>query len=400
MHLPVNITLMSQTLVILVLISFHFGFMFSQLPQHANSKLTRLCLLGMSLLTSSSVLAYVIQLELPQWRNLSFAFIASQMWYGPLLWLYTKLQTDQYFRLQRKLLIHFIPAPLFALLWLNQLPLNAGDLLYFAYAHDGPNNVQNYRLVHKFGAWCSLLGYSLACLKLLKPHQENMKKHYSELSKVDLKWLKALPLAALFTVIICVFIELCRGLGLQHPVNSGDIIVFVTLIFTLVQLQLGMKQIDIFQQHEPAAKPIQRPAATKTKPQDVLEKKYQTSSLTHSAAAELWHKVQHLMQQQQPYLETGLKISELAAMLDVSVNHLSETFNGYAQRSFYDYINEYRVNEARQLLIAPNMRRYSVTDIGYQVGFSSSSTFYTHFKKLTGMTPRQYRAEQLSIKPC
>tara|TARA_B100001996_G_C18421576_1_gene500912 strand:+ start:89 stop:388 length:300 start_codon:yes stop_codon:yes gene_type:complete len=99
------------------------------------------------------------------------------------------------------------------------------------------------------------------------------------------------------------------------------------------------------------------------------------------------------MQSYQPYLEPGLKISQLASALEVSVNHLSETINGYARLSFYDYINSLRIAEAKALLHSTDMAHLSVTDIGYQSGFNSNSTFYTHFKKMTGVTPRQYRAQ-------
>lgn len=104
------------------------------------------------------------------------------------------------------------------------------------------------------------------------------------------------------------------------------------------------------------------------------------------------------MQREQPYLEPGLKISSLARQLDVSVNHLSETINGYAKLSFYDYINALRIEEASRLLLSHQQSHLSVTDIGYQAGFNSSSTFYTHFKKSTGCTPRQYREQQGAIE--
>jgi len=60
-------------------------------------------------------------------------------------------------------------------------------------------------------------------------------------------------------------------------------------------------------------------------------------------------------------------------------------------KSFYDYINHYRVEEARQLLIDPGKAGYKISSIAYDAGFNSVSTFNEVFRKFTGLTPSQFR---------
>lgn len=72
----------------------------------------------------------------------------------------------------------------------------------------------------------------------------------------------------------------------------------------------------------------------------------------------------------------------------------SEIINGFAQQSFYEFINQHRGEEATRLLTDDSQRHLSVTDIGLQAGFNSNSTFFTHFKKRLQQTPRQYRQRQ------
>jgi AraC-like DNA-binding protein len=60
-------------------------------------------------------------------------------------------------------------------------------------------------------------------------------------------------------------------------------------------------------------------------------------------------------------------------------------------KHFFDFINEYRINDAKKLLKDPTKKEITVLEILYQVGFNSKSSFYTAFKKATNQTPTAYR---------
>lgn len=101
-----------------------------------------------------------------------------------------------------------------------------------------------------------------------------------------------------------------------------------------------------------------------------------------------------LMDVDKPYLKSDLKISDLAGLLSVPSYQLSQLINNEFLVNFYDFINKYRVEEAKKLLMADTLN-YKVLSIGYEVGFNSKATFNRVFKKFTNLTPTDYR-ESLS----
>jgi AraC-like DNA-binding protein len=106
------------------------------------------------------------------------------------------------------------------------------------------------------------------------------------------------------------------------------------------------------------------------------------------------------MQQQKPYLNEGLNIEQLATMVDSNRHHLSQVLNEKLKKSFYDYINHYRVEEAKTLLADPAKASYKIASIAYDAGFNSLSTFNDVFRKSTGVTPSQFKkqVEEISRK--
>ena len=115
---------------------------------------------------------------------------------------------------------------------------------------------------------------------------------------------------------------------------------------------------------------------------------YKTSSLNVSQAEACWQRLEDYLVSDKPYVQNELKIADLADMLDMPVNHLSQAINQVAKLNFFNLIKGYRVQEAQYLLANSSA---SISSIALDAGFNSESTFYKHFKRATGMTPRQYR---------
>jgi AraC-like DNA-binding protein len=74
-----------------------------------------------------------------------------------------------------------------------------------------------------------------------------------------------------------------------------------------------------------------------------------------------------------------------------SVNHLSQAVNSGFGMSFFDFLNSYRIEEAKTMLSQCDPRSQAILDVSFAVGFNSNSAFYAAFKKATGQTPAQYR---------
>jgi AraC-like DNA-binding protein len=106
---------------------------------------------------------------------------------------------------------------------------------------------------------------------------------------------------------------------------------------------------------------------------------------------ELMGYISQVMEEQQPYLNTKLRLSDLAALLDVSQNDISACINTQKGCSFSTFINGYRIDYAKQLLISqPDMK---ISHVATESGFTSEQTFHTNFKQITGMTPRQWLSQ-------
>jgi AraC-like DNA-binding protein len=127
-----------------------------------------------------------------------------------------------------------------------------------------------------------------------------------------------------------------------------------------------------------------------------LTRKYTKSGLS-SAQMEIYkQRLANLMCNEMAYLQPDLTLPGLAARMECSVNHLSQVINGGFGMSFFDYLNQHRVEYAKQLLSGQDGWHQSVMSIAFAVGFNSNSSFYSAFKKTTGQTPAQYRRSNLN----
>lgn len=122
--------------------------------------------------------------------------------------------------------------------------------------------------------------------------------------------------------------------------------------------------------------------------------KYKTSALTPEGQKGLMEKLRKVMAETKPYVKPDFSLPELARMLGTSVHTLSQVINEGLGKSFFEMTAEYRIEEAKQLLISqPNIK---VEEIAEQVGYNSKSSFNTSFKKIAGKTPSEYRAGVIS----
>jgi AraC-like DNA-binding protein/nuclear transport factor 2 (NTF2) superfamily protein len=119
--------------------------------------------------------------------------------------------------------------------------------------------------------------------------------------------------------------------------------------------------------------------------------KYTRSGLSDAQVENYKSRLADLMHTERIFLEPDLTLPGLAALVGCSVNHLSQVINSGFGIGFFDYLNQHRVEYARQLLRRQDSRQQSILSIAFAAGFNSHSSFYTAFKKASGQTPAQYR---------
>ena len=101
------------------------------------------------------------------------------------------------------------------------------------------------------------------------------------------------------------------------------------------------------------------------------------------------------MVEKEPYLDSSLTIQDLSKQVKMPVKDLSTLINLYMDKHFFDFVNEYRIEKAMQILRDSSQKELTILEILYQVGFNSKSSFSTSFKKHTGKTPTDFRKSSI-----
>lgn len=120
------------------------------------------------------------------------------------------------------------------------------------------------------------------------------------------------------------------------------------------------------------------------------EEKYRTFRVPADECERLVERLEELMRREQPYRHSDLKIADLATSIGTSPHTLSYVFNQHLKRNYYDYINDYRVEEFKRLVGEEASARYTLSALAERCGFSSRASFFRYFKKATGITPSEY----------
>lgn len=118
--------------------------------------------------------------------------------------------------------------------------------------------------------------------------------------------------------------------------------------------------------------------------------KYEKSALSGDAAERIERKLRKAMSEDRLHQDPNLSLWTLARHIGASPNYISQTLNDQIGESFFDFVNGYRISDAKALLRETDG---TVLSIAYDVGFNSRSSFYTAFRKVTGDTPTGFRAK-------
>ena len=166
---------------------------------------------------------------------------------------------------------------------------------------------------------------------------------------------------------------------IAHP-GGGD-----TLLPSGLEVSVGMEAAAI----EPlqAAEPAKAPELTSLAPENC--------SAEAPAAHEtpLSQELLRLMEERKPYLNPKLTLSDLAQEMHINRTYLTTVLNRDIGKSFYDFVNEFRITEACSIIDAlPPTERPKLSDVASRSGFNSLSTFKRSFLKVKGMLPSQYGA--------
>lgn len=318
---------------------------------------------GAVLLTSNYVFVYphLSRLHHP------FVFLA-----GPLLFLYIRQLTSQVMKVERRDILHFIPFG-FCLIYL--LPY------YFQSSAGKMRILGSEYLQESYGQWYYLrsalfitqfLVYLVLIILVIVKYSRGVKERNSRGDKAVLREVRFFVIASavlwLAAILRYVF---DRGGNLLVPLGAS------VVIYAMGYLKMRRAE------PQPAI-----PPGTAEQPS---LKKYEKSTLTPERADRYLKKLLHCMETEKPYIDGDLTVQKLAEKLAIPANHLSQAINEGLGQSFSDFINSYRIEEAKRRLLDPAYRHLSVLGIAEDVGFNSKSSFNAVFKKHTNTTPSEFR---------
>lgn len=113
---------------------------------------------------------------------------------------------------------------------------------------------------------------------------------------------------------------------------------------------------------------------------------------------EMNDKLEQLFYSEKIHTKPNLKLHDMALVLDMSPAILSAFINTHLKMTFFEMVNKYRIEEAKQLLVRPDYVTYKIEYIGEISGFNSRASFFSVFKKHVGKTPLAYRDEYLATE--
>jgi AraC-like DNA-binding protein len=293
------------------------------------------------------------------------------------------------FALQFRDLIHLIPgAGFIAIIVIASSGDNATTLEVMARPSGSwPPGPEAYAGIIMYTIQASYFGLSIYELNL---HRQRVTGDFSYEENVTLHWLRLFIGLSLFFSVAGLSFTLIRFIpGTDLWPRSFYSMSVILVLYYLVGFA-AMRQPAIFSPGESEA--LVREGADLEKGRADLGSpdalKYETSRLTDEVTEQYWDYLQSFMDREKPFLDSKLRIADLAEKTDIPVHYLSQVINRSSKQSFFEYINGYRVDMARNTLESGNN---SITTIAFDAGFNSESAFYRHFKKVTGKTPKEYQ---------
>ncbi len=285
--------------------------------------------------------------------------------YGPLVLFFALHVTDPPFRWPARRWLHLLPflvAELLIVIPYQSLPADKRLFLVDkASSMDPPIAVFALQLA----ALAHFIMYTLIAVRILGRHKETLKQQYSTVVVNWARW-TVYYLLGLFALALAAMSVLQAG----YP---GLYLAFILVIVASTGLFIFFVLVQALDQ------PLLQ----------IARHKATEFSLPGAEVDNLSAKIRDYFERDRGYANADLTIGDLADQLAEPVREISHVVNHHLARNFYDLVNGYRVNAAKEIFEAESAT--TVTDVMYRVGFNSKSSFNTQFKQKTGMTPSEYR---------
>ena len=282
--------------------------------------------------------------------------------FGPLLYLYIKSITQKDFAITIKHFPHFI---LFIIIFISALiKLQIPDTYLFT------------------SLYIQTTPYMIVCVKIILKYRLSLKNYFSSIDKLNLTWM--LYVVGAFFVMWMIDLTNFTLINL----NLSNLTLRLNLTFFSLAINFVFAILIFY-------KALQHPEIFAGTAETEKQQKYEQSRLTEEEKFEYLNKLKEYFKEDKPYLNPEITIAEVSHRMNVSVRYLSQVINESLGKNFYDFINSYRIEEAKRQLITEADSKKTVLEVLYDSGFNSKSAFNSAFKKHTGFTPTEFRKQPL-----
>lgn len=209
-------------------------------------------------------------------------------------------------------------------------------------------------------------------LKSIKEHQNKITDYYSDIENKTLLWIQTIVYIFLFFHIFWILEDI---IGIQNEVItqyfafSSGILTFFMIYWIAYN---GFSQQEIF-----------------TTSLFQIEEKKDNQIVTTTKKE--YERVIGIIESDQLYLDGNLNLRTLSEKVNIKERELSKLIKTHTNKNFYHFVNQFRVQQFKKLLTSPKAAQLSLLGLAQEAGFSSKSTFYTVFKNVEGLTPKQYQ---------
>ena len=233
--------------------------------------------------------------------------------------------------------------------------------------------------------------YSIALIilsiKLINRYKKQTKNNFQLIQVLSIRWLKILSYIFLIMGVYWLIpftIEVFFGNNLQIYFYYFLWIALSILIYLLGHF--GIYHFGVFQEQ----KSIHKFSISRT----ALIQKDTASNIKNENLIEF----EKFIKEERNFLDANLSLESVAKKLNINKSYLSRLINSDLEKSFNDYINELRIEEAKTYLEQTEFENYTLLAIGLEAGFNSKTAFNSAFKKFTGVTPSEYKKSKKHLK--
>lgn len=314
---------------------------------------------------------------------------------GPLILFYQRAVRQAHFSWRREYLWHFLPflcfvvvLPAFFAWQLHPYAIDYGLLIYLQYPQLEYNGWYFFYLFLFPFQFIQLALYLIKTQRELKTYESTLQENLAKLETYTLSWLRQLlAWLTLFVMATLLFLLLSPFLGLY--IRELDFIYIFPMVAIVYTISFkSFRQESIFGKADPPTLPV------------TSSKKYEKSALTPLKAKQLKQQLLDHMLIQKSHLNNELTLRSLAKELQLPPYQLSQLLNEHFNKSFFDFINGYRIQEVIAFVDNSSPKKTTLLEAAFACGFNNKTSFINNFKKHTGQTPSKYfkARSQLSIE--